>query len=196
MIIIEGRQYRLTNKGKIICVVVVLALLAFAIVPLIGNPKAPVTATPSADTQQTVKNNSSAGTSNAEGGQDIKIPDEISIYFEPDSCELNVEYYQPLSEINDYLAAHPEYLVHLAGNYNGYIASEDKDTTPLIQLQGEYFETLAQNRAEIVKAYLVNIGLDEKRISISNNGAEVPQSKSLSKPELTKNRRVDLTIIK
>ena len=59
----------------------------------------------------------------------------------------------------------------------------------------EYNRELGRKRAEMVRRYLMERGVDENRIAIRNFGEERPADRGHDEPSWSKNRRVDFQII-
>lgn len=103
-----------------------------------------------------------------------------TIYFKPDAYELDESYYEVLQNIVDTATRFKEVSIVVEGHYN----SKPGDVVT------SFRESLAQNRADVVVAYLVSQGIDPSRVETVNMGAKQPVNKDDSWQEIEKNRRV------
>lgn len=186
MLTIQGRKYRITPRGKWVIGVLGVILLGFIALGVGSTFTPDVQDSPKSALQSdnTVKHPATQNATKQTNEQAGVVPTEFSIFFDPDGYALRDEYQEQLNLVVEYLKTHPEYQLHLAGNYNGFP-----------NLEGVYFEKLSVERAESVKSYFIFKGIEERRITISNNGASKPMNEDNTKIELSKNRRVDVTVI-
>lgn len=106
----------------------------------------------------------------------------VVVYFKPDNYELDTSYYGSLEKVIETSVRFKEAHILIEGHFNGV---PNLKTTP--------FRTeLAQNRAEMVEAYLVSQGISPDRIEIVNRGSSQPVNKDESWQEIEKNRRVEI----
>ena len=104
----------------------------------------------------------------------------LIIYFKPDVYDLNADYYGHLDEIVNMANRFKDAHIMIEGHYNG-----------VPNLKANAFRTeLAENRAEVVEAYLVSQGVEPDRIETMNMGASKPVNQDESWQEIEKNRRV------
>lgn len=178
--------------------IVLICLLLWVGLQMMPQTAAPPTQ-PSAQTNETgqssqSQNNTNTGSSSNQNGESStvngtlseeeidKITQAISktIYFKPDAYELDESYYEALQAIVDTAVRFKEVSIVVEGHYN----SKPGDViTP-------FREALAQNRADVVVAYLVSQGIDPSRVQTINMGAKQPVNKDDSWQEIEKNRRV------
>lgn len=191
-------RYRITKRGYVVfgafgvIVVLVFIMLLQSLVGQFGAPagegNAPI------DQQQTnQQSNSAAGNNGSEGSAEsqslsvdaknkILASGKQIIYFKPDLYELNTDYYPKLDELVDLSNRFKDARIIINGHYNGY---PDFRVT-------EFFTSLAQNRAEMVEAYLISQGVAQERIAIVNKGCSEPVNKDGTWQEIEKNRRVEV----
>lgn len=191
-------RYRITKRGYVVfgafgvIIVLVLVMLLRSLVGSFGAPegegKAPI------DQQQT--NEQSSSTAGNTGNTDSTESQSLSveaknkilasgkqiIYFKPDLYDLNTDYYPKLDEVVNLSKRFKDARIVIDGHYNGY---PDFKVT-------EFFTSLAQNRAEMVEAYLISQGVAQERITIVNKGCSEPVNKDGTWQEIEKNRRVEV----
>jgi len=105
-----------------------------------------------------------------------------AIFFDFDSYEIRDDMKARLQKDAQLLLAHPEWRVELQGNCDERGSSE-------------YNLALGEKRALMVKRYLLNLGIDPKRLSTVSFGEERPLAKGHNEKAWALNRRVDLVIV-
>lgn len=152
-----------------------------AAVPANGN----VTEVPNANnvgaTQETGPGTTLEGLSVEEKNK-IMASARCTIYFKPDVYELDEVFYDVLDDIVEMSKRFKESQIIVDGHFNGIPGQK---TTA-------FRTALAQNRAEMVEAYLISQGVDSDRINVNNLGCSVPVNKDESWREIEKNRRVEV----
>lgn len=137
---------------------------------------------------QTIGSDNSSNTSSGESSNELskeeknKIIADAStiIYFKPDAYDLDFNYYSHIDQIVNMANRFKDAKIIVEGHFNG-----------VPNLKTNAFRTqLAENRAEVVEAYLVSQGIGSERIIIINKGASEPVNKDESWQEIEKNRRV------
>jgi general secretion pathway protein A len=105
------------------------------------------------------------------------------IYYKQDSTELDSRHFKVLTEI----------MGHLARNSNSEIIIEGYTDS-----YGNYFynKKLSQLRANIVKSYFVGQGVANSRITVIGTGPENPIADNATREGRSKNRRVEIRIIR
>ncbi len=190
-------RYRITKRGNVVFGafgIILLVLIGFVIKDL------RVSKTPQTDSLSSVEQQESAltegdveNTPSSEGStekQGLSIVDKNKlleterelIYFMPDAYELDSSYYVKLDKVIDMANRFKDARIVIDGHYNGY---PDFKVT-------EFWTSLAQNRAEMVEAYLISQGIVPGRIDIVNKGCSEPVNKDGSWQEIEKNRRVEI----
>lgn len=194
-------RYRVTRRGYVvfggtgaILICLLIWLISQAMPTTIAEPKEPTTQ--NSETGQTSQNQSTSNESNnanqanqASTTDNVMSDEEIdgitknistTVYFKPDEYDLDEDYYEALKVIIDTCLRFKNVSVIVEGHFN----SKPGDVvTP-------FREQLAQNRADVVVAYLVSQGVDPSRIETINQGAKQPVNKDDSWQEIEKNRRV------
>lgn len=191
-------RYRITKRGNIVFGafgIILLILIGFVIKDLMEAIKPPAEGQPNvAIEQENVSNAGAADTSASSGGntesQGLSVVEKNKvlatereiIYFKPDDYELDTSYYVMLDKIIEMATRFKDARIVIDGHYNGY---PDFKVT-------EFWTSLAQNRAEMVEAYLISQGVAPERIAIVNKGCSEPVNKDGSWQEIEKNRRVEI----
>ncbi len=195
----KRKRYRVTRRGYIvfgslgICLLVAMMML---VKPVLGSSfekgeKKPIEGHQVSDVSDNKQTNQ---TNNASGGKrnqlispketnEILKQIQVTVYFKPDDYELRTSYYGDLSKIVDTSVRFKDARVLIVGHYN------DKPNG----VRTPFREQLAQNRAEVVEAYLVSQGVSPERIELINKGANEPVNQDNSWEEIQKNRRVVVT---
>jgi len=103
------------------------------------------------------------------------------IYFEFDSYIIKSDYLPKLNEIGNWLKKYKNIKIAVEGH------CDERGTI-------EYNLALGQKRAEAVKNYLVNLGVDEASIKTISFGKEIPIDSSHGEDAWAKNRRTSFKI--
>jgi peptidoglycan-associated lipoprotein len=103
-----------------------------------------------------------------------------SVYFDYDTSELTTEARSALQAFVDEAQLHPDQSVRIEGN------CDERGTR-------EYNIALGQQRADVAKKYLKDLGLDAARITTISYGKERPRATGHDEPAWKENRRADLT---
>jgi peptidoglycan-associated lipoprotein len=103
------------------------------------------------------------------------------IYFEFDSCTIKPYYFPKLNEIANWMKKNRNIKILVEGH------CDERGTI-------EYNLALGQKRAEVVKNYLVNLGVDEASIKTISFGKEVPIDSGHEEDAWAKNRRASFKI--
>lgn len=104
------------------------------------------------------------------------------VYFKPDAYDLDDAFYGELDDVVEMSKRFKDSKIVIDGHFNGVPGQK---TT-------EFRVSLAQNRGEMVEAYLISQGVDSDRIIVNNLGCSVPVNKDESWKEIEKNRRVEV----
>ncbi|MBK6545303.1 MAG: OmpA family protein [Saprospiraceae bacterium] len=112
-------------------------------------------------------------------GQVFKIE---KLYFETDSATFKVESYAVLDELYDYLNKNTKIRVEIGGHTNNKCAEK-------------YCERLSLLRAEAVKLYFVEKGIDPKRMLCKGYGGKNPVASNSTKDGRQLNQRVEIKIL-
>ncbi len=104
-----------------------------------------------------------------------------AIFFDFDSYEIRDDMRPILRENAYYLLDHPEIKIELQGNCDERGSSE-------------YNLALGEKRALMVKRYLINFGIQPKRLTTVSFGEERPLAQGHNETAWAINRRVDLII--
>ena len=113
-------------------------------------------------------------------GQKIKID---YLYFEADTSSINVQSFEVLNEVFNFLSDNPDVKIEIGGHTNGAPPSH------------AYCDKLSTARAEAVANYLIHKGIDENRISFKGYGKRRPLFSNGTAEGRKKNQRVQIKII-
>ena len=113
-------------------------------------------------------------------GQKIKID---YLYFEADTSSINVESFEVLNEIYEFLDENEKIKIEIGGHTNGAPPSH------------KYCDKLSTERAKAVANYLINKGITEERISYKGYGKRKPLFSNGTAEGRRKNQRVQIKII-
>ncbi|MFO8236012.1 MAG: OmpA family protein [Bacteroidales bacterium] len=105
-----------------------------------------------------------------------------NVYFDVNKSTLRDESYEELNELLDYLQRRPDIRIEIAGHTDN-VGSEENNME------------LSQHRANEVKKYLVNKGIDAERIEAKGYGETIPVAENSTKEGRQKNRRTEVHII-
>ena len=108
--------------------------------------------------------------------QAVKQDDNYDIYFAVDDYSLDQAAEKTLDRLGEWLKVHPEYVVLIEGNC---------DERPAPQTN----QVLGANRAKSAMNYLVNLGIDNARITTVSYAAERPVDSRHNESAWAKNRR-------
>lgn len=117
---------------------------------------------------------------NGANGASLKAPANQSYYYDFNSNAVHQEYYPSIQAQANYLVAHPNAQVRLAGNCDN-------------RGSREYNIALGWRRANSVKAVLMQDGVSPKQITTFSWGSEKPVAFGNNESAWSKNRRTDLT---
>lgn len=112
-------------------------------------------------------------------GQNIRID---KLYFDADTSAINVESFQVLNELYDFLAENEDIYVEIGGHTNS-IPEHD------------YCNRLSTARAKAVAEYLIKKGIMDKRITYKGYGKRRPIASNGTAEGRKKNQRVEIKII-
>lgn len=115
----------------------------------------------------------------------IKIGETMvmrNVFFETDSYELKDESLAELNKLIDLLKLNPKMEIEVGGH-------TDNVGSP------EYNETLSDNRAESVAQYLINNGIDSKRLTWKGYGLTKPIGDNSTEEGRAENRRTEIRVI-
>ena len=105
-----------------------------------------------------------------------------NIYFDFNSADIKTESYPILNEVVDILKANPEAVIRIAGH-------TDSDGSE------SYNQTLSEQRAASVLNYLVQNGIEARRLSTVGYGELQPVVPNTSRENKAKNRRIEFIVI-
>lgn len=192
-------RYRITQRGYVVfgaTGILLILIIGMQIKGLLSPTPGEVKAGTGAQieqTQNTAGSSTPSGTTNGSGTEataslSVEEKNKImetarcTIYFKPDAYDLEDAFYGELNDIVDMSKRFKDSKIIIDGHFNGVPGQK---TT-------EFRVSLAQNRAEMVEAYLISQGVDSDRIIINNLGCSVPVNKDESWQEIEKNRRVEV----
>jgi peptidoglycan-associated lipoprotein len=125
---------------------------------------------------------SDAGTFDATGSDSGKISGLSSVNFDYDSSTLSTDSRQKLAANADWIKANPKSTVQVEGHCDS-------------RGSVEYNLALGERRAKAVKAYLVSLGIDSKRLTVISYGEEKPLVTGDTEDAYAKNRRANFVPI-
>lgn len=209
-------KYRITQRGYVVfgaTGILLILLIAMQVKQLLGpmpNEINPDTTPIAGQTQNSTTGDTAAagGVSNsgentnttenapAQGGAQENLSANLTkeeknkimaaanctIYFKPDEYALDDAFYSELNAIVEMSKRFKDTKIIIDGHFNGVPGQK---TT-------EFRVSLAQNRAEMVEAYLISQGIDSERLKVNNLGCTDPVNKDDSWQEIEKNRRVEV----
>jgi peptidoglycan-associated lipoprotein len=103
------------------------------------------------------------------------------VYFEFDSSTIKPYYFPKLNEIGSWMKKYRNIKIIVEGH------CDERGTI-------EYNLALGQKRAEVVKNYLVNLGVDDASIKTISFGKEIPADSGHEEDAWAKNRRASFKI--
>lgn len=106
-----------------------------------------------------------------------------NIFFDFDKTTLKSESYEELDKVVEFLNNNPSVEIEIAGH------TDDKGSD-------DYNLNLSQGRAQSVVDYLINQGIDEKRLIAKGYGETVPVATNETEEGRAINRRVEFTVLK
>jgi outer membrane protein OmpA-like peptidoglycan-associated protein len=113
--------------------------------------------------------------------REVKIGTEV--VFRPSSADIDARSTPVLAEVADVLAHNPQIRIQVQGHTDN---SGDAGTNRM----------LSQRRADSVRQWLINSGIDATRIEAKGFGDEQPIVPNLTPESRARNRRVQFTLIK
>lgn len=117
----------------------------------------------SADTASTEDNEDTSDEENEVVQEEtVDLERMTTVLFEKNVADLNVSYNNELDDWIEILRKHPELIIIIEGHINGYPNYVD----------GEFGLSLAQDRANIVRDYLIAGGVFENQIETINCGSK------------------------
>lgn len=113
-----------------------------------------------------------------EKGQQVKLE---NVFFEFDAYELQQRSYPELDKVVEFLEANPGVMARLEGHTD----NQGKD---------DYNKELSRNRAKTVYQYLIDQGIDERRLDYKGYGADQPIATNDTEKGRAQNRRTEMII--
>ena len=117
-----------------------------------------------------------------QGSDSGKIDGLNTIYFEYDKAALSSESKEKLSSNAEWIKSHGNITVQIEGH------TDERGSV-------EYNLALGERRAKSVQAYLRNLGIDSKRLSIMSYGEEKPKVNGSDESAFSQNRRANFVPI-
>lgn len=105
------------------------------------------------------------------------------IQFEADSININEEAIPSLNELYEFLYDHPVVIIEVAGHTNGLPADD-------------YCDRISSERAQSVAQYLIDKGIESRRIISKGYGKRKPVATNQTPEGRKKNQRVEIRLIK
>ena len=102
----------------------------------------------------------------------------VSVHFDYDSATLSSETRREIGTNADWIKAHPNVTIQIEGHCDS-------------RGSVEYNLALGERRAKSVKAYMTNLGIDAKRMTIISYGEEKPVDPADNEQAYAKNRRAN-----
>lgn len=115
-----------------------------------------------------------------DSGSDMSIS-ERTVYFAFDDYSLNAQAQANLDGVSDYMKSNSSARVKLEGH------CDERGST-------EYNLALGQRRAQSVKDYLMQLGIDENRLPTISYGEEKPAVEGSNEAAWSQNRRVEFVL--
>lgn len=104
------------------------------------------------------------------------------LYFRADSTDITEESYPVLNEVFEFLISNPNVVVEIGGHTNGIPSPE-------------YCDKLSTERAKAVGQYLIEKGIDSKRIHPKGYGKRHPVDTNRTAAGRKRNQRVEIKIL-
>lgn len=196
-------RYRITKRGYVVfgsfglIILCLIIWLGVALMPsqMTNNdlPNNTKDAEENTSNQTDTSNDNQSEEANGSSTEEVMSVQEINditknvhatVYFEPDKYDLDETYYKVLQSIIDTSIRFKNVTIVVEGHFN---SEPSKVVTP-------FRVELAQNRADVVVAYLVSQGIDPSRIETVNMENKKPVNRDESWEEISKNRRVTISI--
>ena len=114
----------------------------------------------------------------AAGSDSGKINGLSSVNFDYDSANLSTDSRKKLADNAEWIKSNPKATVQIEGHCDS-------------RGSVEYNLALGERRAKAVKAYMVSVGIDSKRMTIISYGEEKPLVNGESEDAYAKNRRAN-----
>lgn len=105
------------------------------------------------------------------------------IQFDADSIKVNEEAIPSLDELYEFLYDHPTVIIEVAGHTNGLPADE-------------YCDRISAERAQSVANYLINKGIENRRVISKGYGKRKPIATNQTPEGRKRNQRVEIRLIK
>ncbi|MEP6765739.1 MAG: peptidoglycan-associated lipoprotein Pal [Gemmatimonadaceae bacterium] len=172
------------SRLSLLLVAVPLALGACKKKPPVVTPSAPVVAQPPAPTPTRTETPLPPAPAPTNTGMDVATMRRLmleTVYFEYDSDVIRADAQSSLEKRVPLLSANPQVKLRVAGN------CDDRGTD-------EYNIALGRRRAEAVKKFLTDRGIDGSRIETISFGRERPAVQGDNEDAWSKNRRDEFTI--
>ena len=136
---------------------------------------------PSKPTRRIDKDKSIEGVSrrNMKAGQTIQLS---KLYFKINESTINEESHEALDEIYDFLKYNEDVAIEIGGHTNG-------------NCDDEYCDSLSEIRAKAVAEYLIQKGIDMKRLEYKGYGKRKPIASNRTAEGRKKNQRVEIKIL-
>ncbi|MBK7339349.1 MAG: OmpA family protein [Saprospiraceae bacterium] len=112
-------------------------------------------------------------------GQTIKIE---KLYFDIDSSRIKPESYTVLNEVYDFLLKNPSIKIEVGGHTNS-------------RPSPDFADRLSTRRAQAVRDYLVELGIDSTRINFKGYGKRSPIASNSTPEGRALNQRVEIKIL-
>mgnify|MGYP002150380926 CR=1 FL=1 len=113
----------------------------------------------------------------------VRLSEKIildNLYFDANKSIIKPESFEELNRLYEFLKANPGTTIEIGGHTNG-LCSES------------YCEKLSLNRANAVREYLINKGIDGIRISTFGYGSTQPIDSNNTPEGRKRNQRVEIT---
>ncbi|MGM0622473.1 MAG: TolC family protein [Campylobacterota bacterium] len=110
---------------------------------------------------------------------------DLKVHFENDSAKIKIDTIDKIKEYAQFLKDHPKYNTLITGH-----TSISGNETP------EYNMQLSQERAQNVKVLLIQLGIEQERITTQGMGQTQPIASNKTLEGQAKNRRIEAVMIK